>query len=303
MICPYCKKGSHIIKTGKRRTSKGPVQKYRCMKCGRSFSDSAFPYSKYPLKLILHSMELYNMGYSATEIKGILAKRYHRSPPATTIYSWTKRFKKDLTFIKIRNRVKPDPERITKTKNFHHRQVFPFSYHIPKVNIHSKKFPGIKRYINWVERSLPDRMFLEGPRMSTYKTSDSLKPKKISNISPRLTQLALERASHPNSPHTSVENFFLVNDSSTVATEIPVFLNPGEIKQVNIHVPITGHIDILQARFDHIYVMDYKPDLNHPENHSTQLRLYGEAISKRMNIEKEKISLMAFNEHSVFEYR
>ena len=204
MRCPYCEKGSHIIKTGKRKTGKGSVQKYRCMECGRSFSDSVDLYSKYPIKVILHSLELYNMGHTASDIKKMIGNKYHRSPPATTIHSWTKRFEEDLTFLKLRKKLNLDPDNIIYQKNFRHRQIVPFAYHIPKVNIQSKTFPGIKRYIDWINRSLPDKMFLEGPRMSTYKIKINHEIKPINNRLPRLTKLALERSSDP-SPHNSVE--------------------------------------------------------------------------------------------------
>lgn len=298
MKCPNCSGSDHIVKTGKRKTSKGSVQKYRCMECGRSFSDSIDPYSNYPLKVILHTLELYNMGHSASSVKTLIGKQYKRSPPLNTIYSWTKRFESDLTFIKLRKKMDLDPENIVYKKNFQHRQIFPFAYHIPKLNIQSKNFPGIKRYIDWIDRSLPDRMFLEGPRMSTYNMNIDHEIKPGNNKLPRLTKLALERSSDP-SPHNSVEYFFLLNDSSTVATELPVFLNP---KDIGSDVPMTGHIDILQARFDKIFVLDYKPNLNHPENYSSQLHLYRESIHRRMNIPKEKISTIAFNEHEAWEY-
>ncbi len=302
MRCPYCEKWSHIIKSGVRKTKKGSVQKYRCMECGRSFCDSVDPYSKYPLKVVLHSLELYNLGHPASNIKKMIGRKYHLSPPTSTIYSWSDRFEKELTFIKQRKKMKLDPGNIIHIKNFQHRQIVPFAYHMPKVNIQSKTFPGIKRYIDWINRSLPDRMFLEGPRMSTYKMAINHEIKPVSNILPRLTKLALERSSD-TSPHNSVESFFLINDSSTVATEIPVFLNPSEIEKISTNVPITGHIDMLQARFGKIYILDYKPNLKHPENYSSQLHLYREAIGRRMNIPKNKISIMAFNEHSAFEYR
>ena len=299
MECPHCRGSGRIVKIGLRRTKKGSVQKYRCMECGRSFSDSMNPHSSYPMKIILHTLELYNMGYPASSVKRMIGKNYHRSPPINTIYSWIGRYEDDLTFIKLRKKMDLDPERILYRKNFIHRQVHPFAYHDPKLNIHSKTFPGIKRYVNWIDRSLPDKIFLEGPRMSNYSIDAAYDIKPIKNNLPRLTELALERSSDP-SPHNSVESFFLINDSSTVATEVPVFLNPDEFD--GSEIPITGHIDILQARFGRIYVLDYKPNLNRPEEYSSQLYLYREAVHRRMNIPVEKISAIAFNEHEAVEY-
>lgn len=268
------------------------------MDCGRSFSDSVDPYSKYPLKVVLHSLELYNLGHPTSSIKKLIGRKYHLSPPTSTIYSWANRFEKELTFIKLRRKNALDPDKVIKRKNFQHRQIFPFAYHIPKVNIHSTSFPGIRRYINWIERSLPDRMFLEGPRMSNYKLNVKQQTKPINNMLPRLTKLALERSADP-SPHNCVGSFFLINDSSTVATELPVFLDPGELGN---DVPITGHIDIVQARFGRIYILDYKPNMNHPERYFSQLHLYREALNKRMNIPREKISIMVFNENEACEF-
>jgi len=300
MDCPNCSGSDHIIKTGKRKTKKGSVQKYRCMECGRSFSDSVDPYSNYPLRIILHSLELYNQGHSASSVKTIIGKRYKISPPLNTIYSWTKRFENDLSFIKIRKKLKLDPESIIRTKNFQHRQIVSFSYHPLKVNYQSRENPGIGRYVNWIERSLPDRIFLEGPRMSEWNTQTDAEILPLKNNLPHLTRLALERSSDPN-PHIAIENFFLINDSSTVATEVPVFLNPDETQ--NTPIPITGHIDLLQARFGKVYVLDYKPNLNNPLVHSSQILLYREAIHRRMNIPKERIDAIVFNEHGSFEIR
>jgi len=68
-------------------------------------------------------------------------------------------------------------------------------------------------------------MFLEGPRMSTYKMNIDYEIKPVNNILPKLTRLALERSSD-TFPHNNVESFLLINDSSTVAKELPLFLNP-----------------------------------------------------------------------------
>lgn len=52
--------------------------------------------------------------------------------------------------------------------------------------------------------------------------------------------------------HTKVEEFMLINDSATIAIELPVWLYPTELRKLgllsNDEKSLTGHIDILQIR-------------------------------------------------------
>ncbi len=133
-------------------------------------------------------------------------------------------------------------------------------------------------------------MFLEGPRCSSLDIDHSLDVKEKGNITPELTQLAFnsQPKNSNKSPHNTVEDFFLINDSTTVATELPVFINPNE-SEISIDEPITGHIDLVQIRYDNLYVLDYKPNLNRPERHASQLQLYKKAMQERTSIPTDKI--------------
>ena len=102
------------------------------------------------------------------------------------------------------------------------------------------------------------------------------------------------------SAHEMVEEFFLINDSSTVAIELPVFLRSDET-DIPLENTLTGHIDMVQMRFDNVWVLDYKPNLNKPENHSSQLILYKEALHRRTSIPWEKIRTGVFNQHAFYE--
>ena len=62
----------------------------------------------------------------------------------------------------------------------------------------------------------------------------------------------------------------LINDSSTIACEVPVYLTYEHVHYFHQHgfhlpiteedTPITGHIDIIQIRGDLIHLLDYKPE-------------------------------------------
>jgi len=71
--------------------------------------------------------------------------------------------------------------------------------------------------------------------------------------------------------HEILQEFMLINDSVTVATEVPVLLDKDDLlhykNSLNFIVPITledeeiitGHIDIVQIRNGMIHILDYKP--------------------------------------------
>ena len=320
MKCPNCSTDENTIKAGLRSTSKGKVQKYYCKDCETYFSDAKRSKTQYPEHVILYTLEQYNKGYPVSEAKKLTGKRYQYSPPRSTIYTWIDRYRDALTFLKLRKKYDVHPEELTTTHELKHRQVYPFTYHNLKLNIHSKNRPELRRYINWVERSLPRDMFLEGPRCSSLDITHNLETKEKDNLTTELTQLAFnsQPKNSDKSPHETVEDFFLLNDSTTVCTELPVFINPKELRSscsqnsdsarpketsLDVDEPITGHIDLIQIRYDDLHILDYKPNLNRPERHASQLQLYKKAIQERTSIPKDKIHTAVFNKHNYYEFK
>jgi len=299
--CPYCNNIKNTIKAGIRKTKQGPIQKYYCKNCKKYFTKKTQTHIQYPIKIILYTLESYNKGYTVKQVKTLTGRKYKYSPPIRTIYSWINGYKDILTMLKLRKNFNISPDELLTTHRFQHQQIYPFTYHNLKLNLYSKKLPQLKRYINWVERSLPTKMFLNGPRASTIKHDCFLKPKQKNNIIPKLTKIALATYQKPKTAHETIEQFFLINDSTTVCTELPVFINPNEINCLNINNPLTGHIDLIQIKYEKLYILDYKPNLNHPEQYTSQLYLYKKAIHKRTNIPEENIIPAVFNEHAYYE--
>ena len=66
----------------------------------------------------------------------------------------------------------------------------------------------------------------------------------------------------------TLQRFLVVNDSVTIAVEMPVFLtkeNIGYYRRRGFDLDfesdvITGHIDFLQIRNGYIHILDYKPE-------------------------------------------
>ncbi|MBS3781876.1 MAG: PD-(D/E)XK nuclease family protein [Candidatus Thermoplasmatota archaeon] len=144
-------------------------------------------------------------------------------------------------------------------------------------------------------------MFLSGPRCYSTEIDQDPNTEEKDNLTTELIQLAFnsQPKNSNKSPHETVEEFFLINDSTTVTTELPVFINPSETA-LNVDEPITGHIDLIQIRYDDIYILDYKPNLNYPEKHASQLQLYQKAIQERTSTPEDKIHTAVFNKHSYY---
>ncbi|MAE42747.1 hypothetical protein CMO93_03175, partial [Candidatus Woesearchaeota archaeon] len=111
--------------------------------------------------------------------------------------------------------------------------------------------------------------------------------------------------------HEAIQNFFLINDSTTIATEIPVYLTNDDIKYFekrkfklnleNYATPITGHIDLLQVRNGLIHILDYKPEA-HKHNPTEQLTIYSLALSRKLNLPIKDFKCAWFDENNYYEF-
>ncbi|MFW6196414.1 MAG: PD-(D/E)XK nuclease family protein [Thermoplasmatota archaeon] len=303
MKCPDCNTSDSVVKDGTRDTKLGEIQKYHCKKCDKYFSEKKLPNTQCPPKVIFYTLEQYNRGYPVKKAKTRTGKKYHNSPPTRTIYSWINKYRDTLTFLKLRKKFGLNPDELTTTHRFRHQQIYPFTYHDLKLHLSAKDFPQLRRYISWVERSLEREMFLKGPRASSMTIENELKANEKDTIAQELCRYALLTQRRKESPHEAVERFFLINDSKTICSELPVFLNPDETERLDIDTPLTGHIDLIQWRFGNLYIMDYKSNLKYPETHTSQLYWYKEALHQRTSIPKNKIIPAVFNEHGYYELK
>ena len=96
-----------------------------------------------------------------------------------------------------------------------------------------------------------------------------------------LSDLASKACSSNSERHVLVENFMLINDSSTIACEVPVWF-----WEKNLNIGISGHIDILQIRHNKIFILDYKPEAFKVNMHkvASQLFWYALGLSFRTSI-------------------
>lgn len=90
--CPNCN-SKQIVKSGYRYNKSGPVQRYYCKSCEKSFRDPrGFKWSKYNPHIIATALDLYCRGLSLREVADHLKSTYKIAVSYGTVYVWIKRY-------------------------------------------------------------------------------------------------------------------------------------------------------------------------------------------------------------------
>jgi transposase-like protein len=305
LVCPYC--GSKEIKRfGKMVLKHETVQRFRCNSCKKTFSDRPTKHKSYPAKIILNVVSTYNLGYTLEQTAKQIAKRFHVKIPISTIHSWIKGFSNVCTFAKIREEAIKlfKPEEIILSKKLQHKQIYNFKLHRAKLELQAKELPEqkfqlLKAYLEFIQTdSFPHHIFTipdeELEKRASQLKASLLKITKLEkqNLANKLAELGLMLAKTNKERHLCIQDFMLINDSVTIACEVPVYLTSDDIKYFknkgftfdfeNYRTPITGHIDILQIRNGLIHLLDYKPEAN-KVNAVNQLTIYALALASKQS--------------------
>jgi len=132
------------------------------------------------------------------------------------------------------------------------------------------------------------------------------------NQANQLAKLAINLAATNKDRHQAIQDFMLINDSTTIAVEVPIYLtnwDAGYYKNQkgfifplnNYQTPITGHVDILQVRNGLIHILDYKPEAD-KQNPTEQLTIYALALSRKLNLPIYYFKCAWFDENNYFEF-
>ena len=142
------------------------------------------------------------------------------------------------------------------------------------------------------------------------KTLPAIKLEK-QNQANKLAELSLKTAGENKQRHQAIQNFMLINDSTTIATEIPIYLANDDIEYFkardfsinleNYRTPIIGHIDLLQIRNGFIIILDYKPNANKTEA-VQQLTLYALALASRTKLALRDFKCAWLDESNYYEF-
>jgi len=302
MKCPNCK-SPRIIRKGRRKVRFGFRQLYHCKDCRREFADSRLLYKTYGPKVISSAISCYNLGNTLEESARLTNRRYKVKVSKSSASQWLKEFGGICTYRKLRTGVVRDYQKdILVNKTFLHNDLaYNFRYHKPKLEMLCKDngFSPLIEYVKRFEKGCP--LFFDDIKNRCSQTRISVKAnKKVRyNNACRLADFALKSCNNNSQRHLAVENFMLINDSSTIAVEVPVWL-----WEKNLDMGIAGHIDALQVRQGKVFILDFKPaaEKENEQKVASQLFWYASGLSFRTSIPLEKFMCAWFDDKTYHEF-
>jgi transposase-like protein len=323
--CPHCG-GRRLMRKGQRRKKFELVQLWQCASCRRVFTPAPgdLRNKTYPLRLILDGLTLYNLGHSLAQSAARLKSRHGKRIAVSTLAAWVNEHKSLTTYQRLRPKGKRHypAQQAIRTVKLYHRQVYHFAYHRPKLALLSAsrehgRFAPLADFLQALPQLCPHELFRDSSRASQLGTGfvDLSRLMVISkeNFATRMAALVLPTLGDNRLRHQALQRFMLANDSVTLAVEVPIWLTPSDITQLERrhHIrllparsrgqSITGHIDFLQVRNGAVHILDYKPDArtNRP---IAQLTLYALALSQLIGIRLFDIKCAWFNEDEYCEF-
>jgi len=147
------------------------------------------------------------------------------------------------------------------------------------------------------------------------------------NYANRLADFVLQTVKENKKRHEALQQFFIANDSVTVASEVPVYIRKEDVEHMenvlkfkitdgeeielsgrkgqekNQKFPklLTGHIDLVQVRNGQIHILDYKPNAA-KEKPIEQLTWYALAMSRLTGLRLYEFKCAWFDEKDYFEF-
>ena len=329
--CPKCS-SKLLVKKGIRKNKFQYLQQYQCKDCKYIFTINKSKNTTYPITLIIKGISAYNLGYTLQQTK----EKLNIQATLPAISSWLKKYREICTFARLRKQAIKlyGPKSIIFKKPLIHQQIYIFQFHKAKLEIlfkeeQNKKFIQIKDYLNKIPtENFPHHIFSKEllEKRGIESDMDSSTEQRISqlkletlpaiklekqNQANQLAELSLKTANENKQRHQSIQNFMLINDSTTIAAEVPVYLTNDDIEYFkarnfsinleNYRTPIIGHIDLLQIRNGFISILDYKPDANKTEA-IQQLTLYALALASRTKLALKDFKCAWFDQDNYFEF-
>jgi len=304
-----------VVRKGLRKCKFGDVQKYYCKDCGGYFTLKKLVGKSYSAKVVMDAISNYNMGYTLEESSKLVNKRFKVKVSVGVVREWLKEYKGVCSYSGVREKGVRlcKPGKVVFSKVFFHKQPYKFQYHRMKLDMFLKNFKSLRFYIKNIAGRCPDKMFLSGERGSSVRLGFDFSEVDVYpkfNYACKLAKLALTAADDNKKRHDVLQRFMLVNDSCTVACEVPVYILPSDMKDyAKVFTGfgdggVTGHIDVLQVRFGRVYILDYKPgsESEKKEKVMSQLFVYFLCLAKRTNVPMRYFRCAWFDDSGYYEF-
>jgi len=321
--CPYCG-GKRVIRKGVRRNKYGNVQLFYCHHCKKKFTPLVTKHKSFPLRVILDALSLYNRLHSLEEAAAAVTWKYGINVSRQNVRNWLEGFADYLPFLRLRPETvrRFDRHTLLLETRLYHGLVYDFKYHRAKTDLilersaSGEKFRPLQAFLEAVPRQCPHALFRqERLRASTYKGGFDLDGVRVTpheNAAVKNARFALQVVDNNKLRHEILQDFMLVNDSVTIAAEVPIVLRAEDcaaFREQGWLVPITlargdvitGHIDIVQIRYGLIHILDYKPGAKKIKP-IEQLTIYALALSRLTGIPLYHFKCAWFDDAHYFDF-
>jgi len=249
-------------------------------------------------RVIYHALNCYHLGCTFQESSKQVNRKFKVKTSKSTVHFWVREFQ-DFCPISYMRQNFIDYGNVLFTKRFEHENLdYLFMYHKYKLGVLTAGcFSGLVSYITGFERGCPDVFFEVGGRCSKPMFEVQVKTRRQVNLACKMAAFAIHAVRKNMERHRFVERFMIINDTATIACEVPVWYWDKKID-----AGITGHIDMIQVRNNLVYIVDYKPNASKDKNAANQLYHYASALSYRAKIPLDNIRCAWFDEDSYYEY-
>ena len=345
--CPYCR-SENIVKRGFRKKKREEVQLYLCRTCNKVFTANITKGRHYPVSLILDGLSLYYLGYSLEKACQYLNKKSNFSVYPATLLGWINEYREFCPFSRMRYFAlkKYNPKNMVVYATLAHQQLFRYRLHRAKCELiiqddfKHRRFGPLQEFLELVPSECPHQFFSKGLRASEAPLAFSKKQMIVrskKNFAVKTCGFVLQSVKERKNRHEALEKFMFYNDSVTVATEVPVYIDRDDLDHLRSQLGfqmydkqkvkellkkkktkdsdfidsllsfndlpklITGHIDILQIRNGQIHILDYKPRAE-KERPIEQLTLYAMALSRLTGLRLFEFKCAWFDEEDYFEF-
>jgi transposase-like protein len=333
--CPKC--GSHVLtRRGTRKKKMEIVQLWRCASCKRTFTPGpdAIRNKTYPLRTVIDALCTYNLGYSLDETASRVKSKHGRTIASSTIETWLQQHQSLMSYLRLRDQGRhlfPAAQTVRSIK-LYHRQVYGYAFHRTKLELLRRgelddkrngdtRFVPLANFLEAVPVICPHDLFRAEDRgrasqaQPPFADASRIIVNRKENVATRIADLIIPAVGNNKLRHETLQRFMLINDSVTVAIEIPIWLTEHDITapefQHGVELAprvgagersITGHIDFLQVRNGCVHILDYKPDArtNKP---IAQLTIYALALTRLVpGLKLFDIKCAWFNEQEYCEF-
>lgn len=339
MNCIYCS-GNNTIKRGTRHKKHEIIQLYYCKDCEKKFTPAIHKHKTYPLAVILDAISYYNRLYTLEEAANAVGEKYGLKISFQNISHWLNDFKDHIPYLRMREFTKNkfSPQEALEESRLFHGQIYEFKYHRAKTECiiqedykHYKLKP-LQEFLELAVAECPHGLFQDTRRRASDLKNvfdlDGVKIKPKENYAVKNARLVMQAVNDNKKRHAALQDFMILNDSVTVAAEVPVLLDNDDLKHYKIELGFsipeellgleggeaqaseetgnigsvtTGHIDLIQIRNGAIHILDFKPNAE-KEKPIDQLMIYALALSRLTGIRLYYFKCAWFDENKYFEF-